>query len=98
MNNITPFNLYTKLYDGECIEFDLLEGGKHCGFKFEKDFSVRSYNPMVLKKLHQRRPQILLRMTMIVTITVNNNDDDDENGDYGVRMMRMIMRRVRKQR
>ena len=39
-----------------------------------------------------------LRMTMTVTITVNNNDDDDENGDYGVMMMRMIMRRVRKQR
>ena len=35
---------------------------------------------------------------MTVTITVNNNDDDDENGDYGVRMMRMIMRRVRKKR
>ena len=50
MYNITPLNLYKKLYDGECIEFDLLEGGKHCGFKFEKDFSVRSYNPKVIKK------------------------------------------------
>ena len=28
----------------------------------------------------------------------NNYDDDDDNGDYGVMMMRMIMRRVRKQR
>ena len=31
-------------------------------------------------------------------VGVPNLDDDDENGDYGVRMMRMIMRRVRKQR
>ena len=28
----------------------------------------------------------------------NNYDDDDDNGDYGVMMMRMRMRRVRKQR
>ena len=28
----------------------------------------------------------------------NNYDDDDDNGDYGVMMMRMRMRRIRKQR
>ena len=34
----------THLYgDGKCVQFDLTENGKNCGFKYEKDMSVRSY-------------------------------------------------------
>ena len=29
--------------DGKCVQFDLTEDGKNCGFKYEKDMSVRSY-------------------------------------------------------
>ena len=40
--NVTPFELYKKLYDGETIDFDLLCGGSRCNFKYDKDLSVRS--------------------------------------------------------
>ena len=29
--------------DGKWVQFDLTENGKNCGFKYEKDMSVRSY-------------------------------------------------------
>ena len=48
-NKLEPMDLYKKLYDGEQIYFDLIEGGDKCGFKNEKDFSVRSYQPKVTK-------------------------------------------------
>ena len=36
--------IYKHLYgDGQCVQFDLTENGKSCGFKYEKDMSVRSY-------------------------------------------------------
>ena len=41
--NIQPLELYEKLYNGTKINFDLTEGGTNCGFKYEKDLSVRSY-------------------------------------------------------
>ena len=42
--NINPMDIYKHLYTkGNHIKFDLTEEGKHCGFKFEKDMSVRSY-------------------------------------------------------
>ena len=41
--NIQPLDLYEKLYNGTKINFDLTEGGTNCGFKYEKDLSVRSY-------------------------------------------------------
>ena len=42
--NIQPMELYKHLYGrGEHVKFDLTESGKNCGFKFEKDMSVRSY-------------------------------------------------------
>ena len=42
--NATPLELYKALYKpGVRVEFDLTENGKNCGFRFEKDFSVRSY-------------------------------------------------------
>jgi len=43
--NTTPIELFKQLFNGDKIKFDLLEDGKKCGFKFEKDFSVRSYEP-----------------------------------------------------
>ena len=48
--DIVPIDIYKKLYDGEKIKFDLLNGGEKCGFKFERDMSVRSYNPKMIKK------------------------------------------------
>ena len=35
--------LYKNLFNGSKILFDLTESGKNCGFKYEKDMSVRSY-------------------------------------------------------
>ena len=42
---INPLELYTHLYKPNVrVGFDLTENGKNCGFKYEKDLSVRSYN------------------------------------------------------
>ena len=40
---IDPMELYKQLYNGTKILFDLTESGKNCGFKFEKNLSIRSY-------------------------------------------------------
>ena len=40
---LQPIDLYKKLYNGDKINFDLTEGGSNCGFKYEKDLTVRSY-------------------------------------------------------
>ena len=40
---LQPLDLYQQLYNGTPISFDLTEGGGNCGFKYEKDLSVRSY-------------------------------------------------------
>lgn len=40
--NINELELYEKLYNGEKISFDLLEGGLRVQFKFNKDFTVNS--------------------------------------------------------
>ena len=40
---LQPINLYEDLFNGEKINFDLTEGGNNCGFKYEKDLTVRSY-------------------------------------------------------
>ena len=40
-----PLELYKSLYKpGVKLEFDLTEKGNNCGFKYDKDLSVRSYN------------------------------------------------------
>ena len=36
-------DLYKQLFNGAKIHFDLTEGGANCGFKYEKDLTVRSY-------------------------------------------------------
>ena len=37
-------DIYAHLYrTGKQVKFDLTEHGKNCGFKYEKDMSVRSY-------------------------------------------------------
>ena len=42
--NIQPIDIYRRLYSkGNHVKFDLTEEGINCGFKFEKDVSVRSY-------------------------------------------------------
>ena len=41
---MSPMDIYKHLYgDGKCVQFDLTENGKNCGFKYETDMSVRSY-------------------------------------------------------
>ena len=35
--------LYRRLHSGKAINFDLTCGGQKCGFKYNKDLSVRSY-------------------------------------------------------
>ena len=51
--NVTNGNiLYKHLHgDGKCVQFDLTEDGKNCGFKYEKDMSVRSYEE---NELHEQ--------------------------------------------
>ena len=39
-NNLTPLELYDKLYEGEVIKFDLTCGGKKINFKFNNDMSI----------------------------------------------------------
>ena len=41
--NLQPMELYKQLFESKKIDFDLTEGGNNCGFKYEKDMSVRSY-------------------------------------------------------
>ena len=41
--NLQPMELYKQLFESKKINFDLTEGGNNCGFKYEKDMSVRSY-------------------------------------------------------
>jgi hypothetical protein len=41
-NNITPFELYEKLYNGEKIEFDLTCEGLKAVFKFENNMVIRT--------------------------------------------------------
>lgn len=40
---LQPLELYKQLYNGTSINFDLTEGGNNCGFKYERDLTVRSY-------------------------------------------------------
>ena len=39
-----PMDIYKHLCgDGNHIQFDLAQDGRNCGFKYEKDMSIRSY-------------------------------------------------------
>ena len=41
---LEPMDIYAYLYrKGTQVQVDLTENGKNCGFKYEKDMSVRSY-------------------------------------------------------
>ena len=39
-NNITPYNLYEKLFEGQEIEFDLTCDGLKCNFKFHNNMTI----------------------------------------------------------
>ena len=44
--NMTPMHLYKHLFGkNNKIQFDLTQNGQNCGFKYNTDMSVRSYNP-----------------------------------------------------
>ena len=40
---ISVLDVYRRLYGGSPVSFDLTCGGQSCGFKYQKDLSVRSY-------------------------------------------------------
>ena len=42
---LKPLDLYQQLYNGCELDFDLTENGNNCGFKYEKNLTVRSYDP-----------------------------------------------------
>ena len=48
---ISVRDLYLRLYNGEAINFDLTCGGRACGFKYQRDLSVRSYREGEFKRL-----------------------------------------------
>ena len=39
-NNTKLWNMYNRLYKGESVGFDLLEGGNRCNFKFNGDMTI----------------------------------------------------------
>lgn len=41
-NEITPFELYEKLFAGEAIQFDLLNGGTKVNFVFNKNMTIKN--------------------------------------------------------
>ena len=44
--NMTPMHLYKHLFcKNNKIQVDLTQNCKNCGFKYNTDMSVRSYNP-----------------------------------------------------
>lgn len=43
-NNITPYDLYEKLYNKEVITFDLTCGGKKVNFQFNNDMTITTLN------------------------------------------------------
>ena len=39
-DNTKLWNMYDRLYNGERVGFDLLEGGNRCNFKFNGDMTI----------------------------------------------------------
>ena len=51
--------LFKYLYQkNNSVEFDLTEDGKNCGFKNEKDMTVRSYRNQEFKRKISFNPEI----------------------------------------
>ena len=46
-NNINPYELYKKLYEGSKIKLDLTAGGNKCSFEFNKDYSITSNSSFI---------------------------------------------------
>ena len=42
-HGVSVRDLYQRLFDGRAVTFDLTCGGQACGFKYQRDLSVRSY-------------------------------------------------------
>ena len=42
-DGVSVRDLYQRLFDGRAVTFDLTCGGQACGFKYQRDLSVRSY-------------------------------------------------------
>lgn len=46
-NNINPYELYKKLYEGDKIKLDLTAGGNKCSFEFNKNYTITSNNTFI---------------------------------------------------
>jgi len=46
-NNINPYELYKKLYEGSKIKLDLTAGGNKCSFEFNKNYTITSNNAFI---------------------------------------------------
>ena len=52
MKNITPLQLYENMYNGEIVEFNLLDNGTKAGkssFMFSKDYNIESRSKFTRK-------------------------------------------------
>ncbi len=57
--NIQPMEIYKYLYGyGKQIQFDLTENGRNCGFKYETDYTVRSYEENEFTRTITFNPEI----------------------------------------
>lgn len=46
-NNINPYELYKKLYEGNKIKLDLTAGGNKCSFEFNKNYTITSNSAFI---------------------------------------------------
>jgi hypothetical protein len=46
-NNINPYELYKKLYEGSKIKLDLTAGGNKCSFEFNKNYTITSNSAFI---------------------------------------------------
>jgi hypothetical protein len=46
-NNVSPYELYEKLYEGKKIKLDLTAGGNKCSFEFNKNYTITSNSSFI---------------------------------------------------
>ena len=46
-NNVSPYELYERLYNGKKIKLDLTAGGNKCSFEYNKNYTISSNNAFI---------------------------------------------------
>ena len=46
-NNVSPYELYERLYNGKKIKLDLTAGGNKCSFEYNKNYTITSNNAFI---------------------------------------------------